>query len=134
MFDILGDLTLTLNQPGSGKSFNYWVPFSFDLDFTRCKLTSPGILQMCNKALWFRESAQNSAAILLYLERARNRPDWEPASSRTLRSPGREMLSDATPHCGPRLSRTSPAVGWSVMTVKLVGSGKVGGVVPRQNF
>jgi hypothetical protein len=45
---------LTLNQPGSGKFVNYRGPFSFDLAFTRCKLTSPGIWQMCNRALRFR--------------------------------------------------------------------------------
>jgi hypothetical protein len=80
---------LTLIQPGSGKFVNYWGPFSFDLAFTRCKLTSPGIWQMCYRALRFRESAQNGAAI--YLERARNRPDWEPTSHCTLRGPGPEI-------------------------------------------
>ncbi len=34
---------LTLNQPGSEMSLNYRGPFGFDLAFTRCKLTSPGI-------------------------------------------------------------------------------------------
>jgi hypothetical protein len=46
---------------------------------------------MCNRALLFRESTQNDAAILLNLERARNWPDFEPASPCTLRSPGREI-------------------------------------------
>jgi hypothetical protein len=64
----------------------------------RCKLTSPGIWRMCNRALRFRfrESAQNSEAILLYLERVR--PDWEPASPRTLRSPGREIDRNVACH------------------------------------
>jgi hypothetical protein len=87
-FDCLS-MSLTLNQPGSGKTINYQGPFSFGLPFTRCKLTSPSIWQMCNRALRFRESSQNGGAILLCLERAR--PDWEPASPRTLRSPGREI-------------------------------------------
>ncbi len=38
---------LTLNQPGSEMSVNYQGPFGFDLAFTRCKLTSPGILRVC---------------------------------------------------------------------------------------
>jgi hypothetical protein len=79
----------TLNQPGSGKTVNYRGPFSFGLAFTRCKLTSPGIWRMYNRALRFRESAQNGGAILLYLERVR--PDWEPTSPCTLRSPGQEI-------------------------------------------
>ncbi len=81
--------TLTRNQPGSGKFVNYWGPFSFDLAFTRCKLTSPGMWQMCNKALQFREFGQNGAAILLYLDRAR--PVWKPTSPRTLCGQGREI-------------------------------------------
>jgi hypothetical protein len=87
-FDSLS-MSLTLNQPGSGKTVNYQGPFSLGLPFTRCKLTSPSIWRMCNRALRFRESAQNGGAIFLCLERAR--PDWEPASPRTLRSPGREI-------------------------------------------
>jgi hypothetical protein len=79
----------TLNQPRSGKTVNYRGPFSFGLAFTRCKLTSPGIWRQCNRVLRFRESTQNSGAILLYLERVR--PDWEPASPRTLRNPGQEI-------------------------------------------
>ncbi len=53
---------LTLNQPGSGKCVKYRGPFCFDLAFTRCKLTSPGIFVTCHKALRFRKSAQNGAA------------------------------------------------------------------------
>jgi hypothetical protein len=126
---------LTLNQPGSAKSVNYRGPFSFGLIFTRCKLTSPGRRQMCNRALQFREFGQNGAAILLYLVRAR--PDCESASPRTLRSPGREIdrnVPGAARHCGPQPGRTSPALRWSVLTVKPVGSGEVGMIVPRQNF
>jgi hypothetical protein len=82
-------IILTLNQPGSEKTVNYRGPFSYGLAFMRCKLTSPGIWRMCNTALQFQESTQNGGAILLYLERAR--PDWEPASPRTLRSPGQEI-------------------------------------------
>jgi hypothetical protein len=37
----IGDLTL--NQLGSEMSVTYWGPFGFDLAFTRCKLTFPGI-------------------------------------------------------------------------------------------
>jgi hypothetical protein len=63
---------------------------------------------MCNRAFRFRESAQNGAAILLYLERAR--PDWEPASP-TLYVAWVEKLigtmPDAAPHCGPRPDGTS---------------------------
>jgi hypothetical protein len=53
--------SLTLNQPGSGKYVKYWGPISFDLAFTRCKLTSPGLCVMCHRALRFRKSAQNGA-------------------------------------------------------------------------
>ncbi len=131
-------MNLALIQPGSGKSVNCRGQFSFDLAFTRCKFISPGIWQMCNRALWFWESAQNSAAILLYLERVRNWPNWEPASPRTLHGPGPEIdwnvLLTPHPHCGLWPRGTSPMLGWSVMTVKPVGSGKVDRVVPRQNF
>jgi hypothetical protein len=85
---------ITLNQLGSGKSVNYRGRSIFHLAFTRCKLTSPGIWQMCNRALQFRESTQIGAAILLYLERARNWPDFEPASPCTLHSPGREIYKN----------------------------------------
>ncbi len=64
-------VALTLNQPGSAKSVNYWGPFSFGLAFTRCKLTSPGRWPMCNRAQRFREFGQNGTAILLYLDSAR---------------------------------------------------------------
>jgi hypothetical protein len=80
---------LTLNQPGSRKSVNFWGPFSFDIACTRCKLTSPGRWQMCSRVLQFREFSQNGVTILLYLDRAR--PDLESASPRTLHSPGREI-------------------------------------------
>jgi hypothetical protein len=40
------------------------------------------------------------------------------------------MLTDATPHCGPVPGRTSLVLGWSVMTVKLVGRRKVSRVAP----
>ncbi len=128
-------ISLTLNQPGSAKSVNYRGPFSFGLAFTRCKLTSPGRRQMCNRALRFWQFGQNGAAILLYLDRAR--PDWESASPLTLCGPGREIdrnVPGAARHCGPWPGRTSPALWWSVLTVKPVGSGEVGMVAPRQNF
>jgi hypothetical protein len=126
---------ITLNQPGSVKSVNYRGLFSFGLAFTRCKLTSPGRRQRCNRALRFQEFGQNGAEILLYLDRAR--PDRESASPRILRGPGREIdrnVPGAALHCGPRPGRTSPALGWSVLTVKPVGSKEVGMVAPRQNF
>ncbi len=53
---------LTLNQPGSGKDVKYPGLFCFDLAFTRCKLTSPGICVVCHRTLRFRKSAQNGAA------------------------------------------------------------------------
>jgi hypothetical protein len=53
---------LTLNQPGSRKCVKYRGPFCFDLAFTRCKLTSPGICVACHRALRFQKSAQNGAA------------------------------------------------------------------------
>jgi hypothetical protein len=40
-------VSLTLNQPGSGKSVNYRGPFAFGLAFTRCKLTSSGNWVLC---------------------------------------------------------------------------------------
>ncbi len=102
---------LTLNQPGSGKSVNYRGPFSFDLAFM-CKLTSPGMWQMCNRALRFWEFAQNGAAILLYLERVR--PDWESPPSTLYTSQDEKligMLPSATPHCRPRLVGLLPRLG-----------------------
>jgi hypothetical protein len=62
---------LTLILPGSRKSVNYWDSFSFELAFTRCKLTTPSIWQECNKALRFQKSAQNGAATSKHLERVR---------------------------------------------------------------
>ncbi len=126
---------LTLNQPGSAKSVNYWGPFSFDLAFTRCKLTYPGRWQMRNRALRFWEFGQNCAALLLYLDRAT--PDWEPASPYTLCGPGQEIyrnVPSAALHCGPRPDWTSPALRCSVVAVKPVRSGEDGMVAPRQNF
>ncbi len=97
----------TLIQPGSGKSRNYRGPFSFDLAFMRCKLTSPVIWQMCYRSLRFRKFAQNGAEI--YLERVRNRPDWKPTSPPLLYMARDQkligMLPDTTPHCGPRDTR-----------------------------
>ncbi len=127
---------LTLNQPRSGKSVNYRGPFSFDLAFTRVKVTSPGMWQMCNRALRFREFGQNGAAILLNLDRGR--PDWKPASPPTLYAARDEKLTGMLPgaalHCRPEPGGTSPALGWSVKTVKPVRSREVGMVAPRQNF
>jgi hypothetical protein len=39
---------LNHNSTGAGKSVNYRGPFSLDLPFTRCKLTSPGLWRVCN--------------------------------------------------------------------------------------
>jgi hypothetical protein len=48
-------------------SVTYWGPFGFDLAFTRCKLTFPGIWGVCMyRALRFWESAQNGAATLIH--------------------------------------------------------------------
>jgi hypothetical protein len=58
----LNSYDLTLNQPGSGKCVKYQGPFCFDLAFTRCKLTSPGICVVFHRVLRFRKSAQNGAA------------------------------------------------------------------------
>jgi hypothetical protein len=59
--------TLTLIELGSRRTVKYRGPFSFDLAFTR----SPGICVVCHRVLWFREFAQNGAAPLFLLERAR---------------------------------------------------------------
>ncbi len=92
---------------------------------------------MCNRALWFWESAQNSAAIILYLEWARNWPNWEPASPNTLHSPGPEIDWNVD-WCRTALRTTargtSSPLRWSVMTVKPVGSGKVNRVAPRHHL
>ncbi len=39
---------------------------------------------MCNRALWFREFAQNGAAPSVHLERARELPNWGPISPRSV--------------------------------------------------
>ncbi len=44
------------------------------------------------------------------------------------------MLTDATPYYGQQPSKTSSMLGWSVITIKSVGSRKVSRVAPRQNF
>jgi hypothetical protein len=67
---------------GSRKFGNYWGPFSFDLAFTRCKLTSPGLRKVCNRVLQFRKSAQNGGTTTVHIERAR-----EQARLRTCLSP-----------------------------------------------
>jgi hypothetical protein len=59
--------TLTLIELGSRRTVKYRGPFSFDLAFTR----SPDICVVCHRGLWIWEFAQNSAAPLLLLERAR---------------------------------------------------------------
>ncbi len=123
-------IILTLNQPGSGKSVNYRGPISFDLAFTRWKLTSPGIWLMCNRALWFQKFTQNSRAVLLYLERARNGPlgTCLPTALYTARDKKFiGMLPDVAPHCGPQPSRTSQVLGWSVMTVSWSEAGRSAG-------
>jgi hypothetical protein len=74
---------------------------------------------MCNRVLRFHKSAQNGAAILLYLERVR--PDWDPASPALYVAQDEKLiglLPDAAPHCGPLPGRTSTMLWWSVMTVK----------------
>jgi hypothetical protein len=74
---------LTLNQPGSGKDVKFRGPFCFDLAFTRCKLTSPGICVVCHRALRFRKSTQNGAApAMRERERARLRTRHPPHSTR----------------------------------------------------
>jgi hypothetical protein len=104
--------SLTLIEPGSGKSDKYKGLFCFDLTFIQCKFTSPGICQLCNKAQQFQRSAQNSAATSVNLERARERSrlrTCHPLHSvrpRTRKLTG--MLSDATPDCRPHPGRTSP--------------------------
>ncbi len=54
---------LTLIQPGSGKAVNYWGPSSFDLAFTRCKLTLPSIWQMCDRAQICPEWCGNTSTL-----------------------------------------------------------------------
>jgi hypothetical protein len=83
-------VALTLIQPGSGKSVNYWGLFDFDLAFMRGTLTSPSVGSVCNRALRFRESTQNGAATLqYYTEKERETgPTENPSPPRTLRIPG----------------------------------------------
>jgi hypothetical protein len=100
---------LTLNQPGSGKYVKYRGPISFDLAFTRCKLTSPGICVVCHRALRFRKSAQNSAAPAIQKERERERARPHALyAARNQKLIG--MLTGAAPYCGPGPGGTSPAL------------------------
>jgi hypothetical protein len=78
--------------------------------------------QMCNRALRFQEFAQNGAAILLYLNRVW--PDWEPALYLARDKKLIGMLPGAAPHCGPQPGGSSPALGWSVITIKPVEAGR----------
>jgi hypothetical protein len=117
---------LTLNQPGSGKCVKYWGLSCFDLAFTRCKLTSPSICKVCHRELRFRKSAQNGAAPAIHTVRKRERagPTENPPPPALYAARDQKligMLTGAAPHCGPRPSGTSPAISWSVYTVKLSG-------------
>ncbi len=127
---------LTLIQLGSGKSINYQGPFSFDLAFTRCKLTSPGIWQMCKRALRFQESTQSGCGNITTLRKS-ERPARLRTTSPALCTARDQkligMLTATALHCEPRPGGTSP-VRWSVLIVKQVGSRKVSRVMPQQNF
>jgi hypothetical protein len=89
---------------------------------------------MCNRALQFWESAQNGAAILFYIERAR--PDCEPASPSTLCGLG-QVIDRNVAWCRTAL-RTTPRQDVSrarvVCNDRPVGSGKAGRVAPPQIF
>ncbi len=126
-------LNLTLIQPGSGKSVNYRGPFCFDLAFMRCKLTSPSIWRICIERCGFGNLPRTCDNINKSERPARLRI----CLPRTLRGPGSitdRNFIDAAPHCGPQAVRTSPALWWSVIAVKPVGSGNDGRVATRQNF
>ncbi len=92
---------------------------------------------MCHRALRFRKSAQKVRRQLYSKKERESGPDWEPATPRTLRGLRRKligMLTGAAPHCGPRPGATSPAIRWSVSTVKLSGRGGVGNMSSRPDF
>ncbi len=111
---------------GSGKSIEYWCPFSFDLAFTRCKLTSPDIWKLCNRAVRFKICQEWCGNISTLRKSKRARPNENPPTP-TLCAVWNwnltEMLTSAALDCRPQTGRTSPALRWSVITVKLSGRG-----------
>jgi hypothetical protein len=126
-----GRFNTTLIQPGSGKSVNYWGLFSFELAFTWCKLISPSIRRVCNRALQFWESGRMVWQHYCTEKEQETSPNENPPPSALYMAHEQEligMLTGAAQHCGPWSERTSPSLGWSVKAVKLVGSGEVGRV------
>jgi hypothetical protein len=127
----VGEL-LTQNEPRSGKSVKCRIPFSFDLAVTRCKFFSPGIWQVCNRAMQFWKSALNGVARSVHWERVRQWAQLRTCHPRILHGPGPDIdwnVDCTAPDSGRQPSGTSPALGWSVITVKPMGRG--GSVVWR---
>jgi hypothetical protein len=97
-------LYLILIQPGSEKSVNYRGLFSFDLAFTRCKLTSPGIWLMRNRALRFQKSAQYGAATLRKSESCLTENPLPRALYAAWNRKLTGILTGAGPHCRPQFA------------------------------
>ncbi len=121
--------------PGSGKSITTGV--CSVLTSLSWGVNSPlPVFGACYRTLWFRESGQNGVATLLHWERARDRPDWGPPPQLYVARDQKliRTLTGAAPLCRPQPGGTSPALGWSVIAAKPVGSGDDARVAPWQNF
>ncbi len=108
-------------------SINYQGPFSFDLTFMRCKLTSPGLCIVSQSAT-VSESAQKGAAPAICTLRKRERagPTENPSPPSLYMACNQKLIGMSTgtaPDCGPWPGGTSPALRWSVFTVKPRGRG-----------
>jgi hypothetical protein len=67
----------------------------------------------------------DDAAILLYCTYKETGPTGNPLPPALYAARDEKvigMLTDIAPHCEPQHGRTSPVLGWSIMTVKPVGS------------
>ncbi len=113
-------------------------PFSLDLAFTRCKITSAGIWQMLRE----RCSFGNPPRMLQqhwYTQKERDSAhNREPAPPPALYAAWDQkligMLTGAALHCGPGPGRTSLMLKWSVIAVKPDRSGGVRRSASRLNL
>ncbi len=99
--------------PGSGKYIKYRGPFSFDLAFTRCRLTSPVFGRCVTEHCNFR-NLHNLVNISTLQKSKREGPTGNPTPPALYEAWDRKliwMLTGAMSHCGPQSSGTSPVLG-----------------------
>ncbi len=125
-------ICLTLNQSGSEKSINYRGPFCLT-SLSRGVNSPPPVSGRCVLERYgFGNPPRTVRKYYCTWKEQETGPTGNPPpaiyAARDENLIG--MLTEAAPHCGPRPGRTSPTLGWSVITVKQVGSMKVGRVEP----